>query len=156
MERKSSVLACVCLLSAFAISMKADDTPDPCTDTAESCSLVCGSATATCVVTLRTSSSSARRVSIKGKSAPLFCADSGTRIKWIVPPSSQSIYALTFNAKHTPFSQSLIVGDGLHPFAEKATNHGGTDRCYVYSFVVCNSRGECQHADPRVVIRGSP
>lgn len=153
MGRAVNVLACMIAVSAFAIGANADSTPDPCSET--SCPVVCGSATAACVVTLkRSKSSSTPRVLIKGEPAPQFCVAEGTKVKWVVP-NTLSIYAVAFNPKHTPFSQDLFVGDALHPFSDKATNHGGTDRCYVYSFVIC-SGGKCQHADPRVVVGGGP
>jgi len=154
MGRRVSILACMVAISAFAIVANADDTPDPCSDT--SCPVICGSGTAPCVVVLKRSKSSHTPVvSIKGTPAPLFCVASGTKVKWIVPATAKSIYALSFNPKHTPFSQSLFLGNGLHPFSDTASNHGGTDRCYVYSFVICDG-GKCQHADPRVVINGGP
>lgn len=154
MGRKVGVVACIFAVSLSAVAARGDNTPDPCSDT--SCPVICGSATAPCVVLFKKSKSSHTPVvSIKGTPAPQFCVADGTKVKWIVPGTAKSIYAVTFNPKHTPFSQSLFVGDGLHPFSDTATNHGGTDRCYVYSFVIC-SGGKCQHADPRVVVGGGP
>ena len=153
MERRGSVLACIVAVSLFAIAANADNTPDPCSDT--SCPVVCGSATAACIVQLKVSTSSnTPRVLVKHEATPQLCVTSGTKVKWTVP-NAGSIFAVTFNPKHTPFSESLFVGDGQHPFTGTASNHGGTDRCYVYSFVIC-SDGKCQHADPRVVIKGEP
>jgi hypothetical protein len=134
----------------------ADDTPDPCPEAA--CEVNCGDAngSTTCVVQLGLNKFGHKaRATIKGEDVPLLCVQSGTRVKW-VPANATSFYAVTFNPKHTPFSQSLFLGDAKHPFFDTATNHGGTDRCYVYSFVVCNKHGVCQHLDPKVIIRGSP
>lgn len=144
---------------AFAICLAAtpayaDNTPDPCSDI--SCPVSCGGGGSTCYVQLKYDKSAAvASVLINGSPAPLFCVDSGTQVKWVTA-NARSFYAVSFNPKHTPFSQSLFVGEDKHPFSDTATNHGGSDRCYVYSFVVCNKNGECQHADPRVVIKGSP
>jgi len=50
----------------------------------------------------------------------------------------------------------LFVGDAKHPYSSDASNHGSADRCYVYSFVVCSKNGECQHGDPKVIIKDPP
>jgi hypothetical protein len=95
------------------------------------------------------------QVLVNGSPAPLFCTDSETKVKWVTA-NARSSYAVSFNPNHTPFPESLFLGDAKHPYTGTATNHGGNDRCYVYSFVVCDKDGACQHADPRVVIKGSP
>ena len=152
MVRRISALICLFAAAVFAIAAGADSTSDPCPDT--SCPVTCQTGPTPCVVTLKASKSSTTpEVLVNGSSAPLFCAAAGTELKW-VPATSTSIYALAFNPKHTPFSHNVFVGDGHHPFSEKVSNHGGTDRCYVYTFVVCSKAGKCQHADPRVVITG--
>ena len=143
------------LATLFApIAASADNTPDPCSDTA--CTVTCGGGGATCVVQLKYDKSSATaQVWVNGSPAPLFCTDSGTKVKWVAA-DARSSYAVSFNPKHTPFAENLFLGDGKHPYSGNATNHGGNDRCYVYSFVICNKDGVCQHADPKVVIKGSP
>jgi len=145
---------CLTLALLAPIAAYADDTADPCQET--SCTVNCGDANTPCIVQLGLNKyAHTARAMISGSEAPLVCVQSGTKVKW-VPANATSYYAVTFNSKHTPFSQSLFLGDGKHPFFDTATNHGGSDSCYVYSFVVCSKKGECQHADPKVVIRGGP
>ena len=143
------------LAMVFApIAASADNTPDPCSDT--SCPVTCGGGGSTCFVVLKHDKANATaQVLVNGSPAPLFCVDSGTKVKWVTA-NARSSYAVSFNPKHTPFGESLFLGDDKHPYSATATNHGGNDRCYVYSFVVCNKDGDCQHADPKVVIKGSP
>ena len=141
-------------LSVAPVAAYADDTPDPCPET--SCEVNCGDGPTPCIVQLGLNKYAHKaKTMIHGVETPQLCVQSGTKVKWI-PANATSYYAVTFNPKHTPFSQSLFLGDSKHPFFDTATNHGGNDRCYVYSFVVCDRHGECQHSDPRVIIRGSP
>ena len=157
MRKMAGVILCGCIplvLCVFAMVARADDTTDPCSDT--SCPVTCGGNGAVCVVHLKADTHGhTAKVMVKGTDAPLFCVASGTKVKWVAA-NARSFYAVSFKAKHTPFSQNLFLGDSYHPFSEPATNHGGTDRCYVYSFAICNGHGQCQHADPRVVVNGSP
>ena len=146
-------------LSLAPVAAYADDTPDPCQETA--CEVNCGVNTP-CIVQLGldTFAHTARAMNrgsqlSRGAETPLLCVQSGTSVKW-VPANATSYYAVTFNSKHTPFSQSLFLGNAKHPFFGTVSNHGSTNRCYVYSFVVCNKSGVCQHADPKVIIKDPP
>jgi len=149
------VWLCLTLATLLApIAASADNTPDPCSDT--SCPVICGGGGSPCIVQLKLDKSSATaQVLVNGSPAPLFCTDSQTKVKWVTA-NARSSYAVSFNPKHTPFAESLFLGDAKHSYSGAATNHGGSDRCYVYSFVVCTKEGDCQHADPKVVIRGAP
>lgn len=146
---------CLALATLFVpLAASADNTPDPCSD--NSCPVTCGGGGSTCIVQLKLDKAAGvAQVLVNGSPAPLFCTDSGTQVKWVTA-NARSSYAVAFNPKHTPFGESLFLGDAKHPYTGTATNHGGNDRCYVYSFVVCNKEGQCQHADPKVVIHGPP
>jgi hypothetical protein len=84
----------------------------------------------------------------------VLCVATGTTVTWVVPPDVVATYAVAFSPNHSPFLHSLFLGDATHPFHDTANYQPGAGRCYVYSFVICNRYGSCQHGDPRVVITG--
>jgi len=156
MYRKGRVPIWLCLIvamSLFPLAANADDTKDPCKEKKTSCTVTCGGGGSSCSVQIRLDSSpSSASVLVNGSPAPLFCVANGTLVTW-VPADATTFYAVEFNQKHTPFSQSLFLGTSLHPFSENVS-YNPSKECYVYSVAVCDQAGHCGHADPKVVVTG--
>lgn len=115
----------------------------------------CGSASVTCAVDVkRTSSSTSSTAAVpSAKGNKLFCVGVGTTVKW-ASDSKNTGFVIDFGAS-TPFEPAATILGGSDRAVSVVSKKAG---CYKYSVGACVSggiSGMCESAEAEVIVTGA-
>jgi hypothetical protein len=154
-----TVLAAALFLSSFSIAQEQMRGPEkylcsePNPQSACTAENTCGSASTSCTVEIkRTSSSASATPSIpKAKGNQLFCVATGTKVNWN-SGSKNTGFVLDFGPS-SPFGSDAVMGGS----DRSASTVAGKKGCYKYSVGACVSGsiyGMCGSAEAELVVTG--